>query len=229
MTSGAGERAPAKPEAAADEYHNEPTWPAALAVVVALALQLALPDRLTFGPRWVVPVLEAALLAPLLIGSRYRHHEESARARVLSITLVAVITLANLYSLLQLAYYLIHGGKTGGQELIVAAILIWLTNVIIFGLWYWETDRGGPGARTGKAPRPPEFLYPQMANPDLGGKAWRPGFLDYMYVSLTNATAFSPTDTMPLSQRVKSLMGIQALASLITVALVAARAVNILS
>ncbi|MDQ6899564.1 MAG: hypothetical protein M3072_08660 [Candidatus Dormibacteraeota bacterium] len=229
MTSGAGERAEAVRADAAPAYHREPTWPAALAVVVALVLQLALPEKLVYGPRWLIPVLEAVLLLPLLVGSRYRHHRESALARLLSLTLTAVISLANLYSLIQLAYYLIHGGKAAGQELIVSSILIWLTNVIIFGLWYWEIDRGGPGARTREVLQPPEFLYPQMINPDVTVKGWRPAFLDYMYVSLTNATAFSPTDTMPLSQRVKSLMGIQALASLITVALVAARAVNILS
>ncbi len=214
---------------AGPEYHREPTWPAAFAVVVALVLQLALPEKLVYGPRWLIPVLEGVLLLPLLISSRYRHHRESALARLLSLTLTAVISLANLYSLIQLAYYLIHGGKAAGQELILSSILIWLTNVIIFGLWYWEIDRGGPGARTREVLQPPEFLYPQMINPDVTGKGWRPAFLDYMYVSLTNATAFSPTDTMPLSQRVKSLMGIQALASLITVALVGARAVNILS
>ncbi|MGI8564404.1 MAG: hypothetical protein ACR2MZ_12830 [Candidatus Dormibacter sp.] len=229
MTSRAGERADAVKADAAPEYHREPTWPAAVAVVVALALQLALPEKLVYGPRWLIPVLEGVLLLPLLIGSRYRHHRESALARLLSLTLTAVISLANLYSLIQLAYYLIHGGKAAGQELILSSILIWLTNVIIFGLWYWEIDRGGPGARTREVLQPPEFLYPQMINPEVTGKGWRPAFLDYMYVSLTNATAFSPTDTMPLSQRVKSLMGIQALASLITVALVGARAVNILS
>jgi hypothetical protein len=140
-----------------------------------------------------------------------------------------IVNLANLYSIVLLAYYLIHGGKAGGHELIVSSIAIWLTNVVIFGLWYWEIDRGGPGARTHPVQQPPEFLYPQMANPALASKSWRPTLLDYLYVSLTNATAFSPTDTMPLSPRAKGLMAVQSLASLMTVALVAARAVNILS
>jgi hypothetical protein len=140
-----------------------------------------------------------------------------------------VINLANLASLILLAYYLVHGGKARGNTLIVASISIWATNVIIFGLWYWEIDRGGPGARTHPEQTAPEFLYPQMSNPTLAPKDWRPIFLDYLYVSLTNATAFSPTDTMPLSRRAKMLMSVQAMASLLTVALVAARAVNILS
>lgn len=207
----------------------EATWPAAATVVAVVLLQLVLPDKLAPGARWLLPGLEIVLLLPLLIGVRYRHHKESAWARVLAITLIAVINVANLYSLILLAYFLVHGGRAGGHELIVASIAIWFTNVAIFGLWYWEIDRGGPGARTHPVPRPPEFLYPQMANPAVAPRDWRPAFFDYLYVSLTNATAFSPTDTMPLSQRAKALMAVQSLASLLTVALVAARAVNILS
>ena len=180
--------------------------------------------------RWVLPALEVVLLIPLAIGSRYRHHTESARARILAVALIAVITIANLYSLVLLAYYLIHGGKAEGHQLILSSIFVWLTNVTIFGLWFWELDRGGPGARTApNSEDPPEFLFPQMQNPNLVPKGWRPVFFDYLYVSLTNATAFSPTDTMPLSIRAKALMAVQAVASLLTVALVAARAVNILS
>jgi uncharacterized membrane protein len=208
---------------------QEATWPAAAAVVAALVLQLVLPANLVIGPVWVMPVLELILLAPLAVATRYRHHQESRWARRLSIALIAVINLANLASLTLLAYFLVHGGKARGNTLIVASISIWATNVIIFGLWYWEVDRGGPGARTHPEQRAPEFLYPQMSNPNLAPKDWRPVFLDYLYVSLTNATAFSPTDTMPLSRRAKMLMSVQAVASLLTVALVAARAVNILS
>jgi uncharacterized membrane protein len=107
-------------------------------------------------------------------------------------------------------------------------MLIWLTNVIIFGLWYWELDRGGPGARCAPVHREPDFLFPQMVNPGTAPKGWTPNFLDYLYVSFTNASAFSPTDTMPLTEMSKILMLVQSLASLLIVALVAARAVNIL-
>jgi len=195
-------------------------------VVAALLLQLVLPANLVVGPTWVLPVLEAALLVPLLIGVRRRHPRESIWARALSIALIAVINVANVVSLALLAYYLIHGGRANGHQLILASISIWLTNVLIFGLWYWEVDRGGPGARLHPHPQPPEFLYPQMTAPKVAQPDWRPGFVDYLYVSLTNATAFSPTDTMPLTRRVKALMGLQAVASLLTVALVAARAVK---
>jgi hypothetical protein len=101
--------------------------------------------------------------------------------------------------------------------------------VIVFGLWYWELDRGGPSARHDPHHREPDFLFPQMATPGSARPDWAPGFLDYLYVSFTNATAFSPTDTMPLTPLAKSLMAVQSAASLLTVALVAARAVNILS
>ena len=194
-----------------------------------LALQLALPESLVPGSRWIMPVLEAVLLVPLLVAARYRHYKEAKWARVLVIVLVAVTNVANVYSLILLAYYLIHGTKAAGHQLILSSIAIWFTNVVIFALWYWELDRGGPGARTHPVQPPPELLYPQMINPEVAPRHWRPTFVDYLYVSLTNATAFSPTDTMPLSRRMKALMGVQALASLLTVALVAARAVNILT
>jgi uncharacterized membrane protein len=105
---------------------------------------------------------------------------------------------------------------------------IWITNVIIFALWYWELDRGGPVARSKAVHKYPDFMYPQMQAPDLAPEHWEPTFLDYLYVSFTNATAFSPTDTMPLSRWAKMLMMAQASVSLATVALVIARAVNIL-
>jgi uncharacterized membrane protein len=101
--------------------------------------------------------------------------------------------------------------------------------VIVFGLWYFELDRGGPTKRHQQDHREPDFLFPQMATPGAGRPDWSPSFLDYLYVSFTNATAFSPTDTMPMTVAAKKLMGVQSVASLLTVALVAARAVNILT
>ena len=211
------------------EASPEPRWPASLAVVAALLLYVTLPDKLTFGPTWPVAALEAALLIPLTVASPHRHHEEPPAARLASVVLIALVNAVNIVSLVLLVHLLLTGGKAEGRQLIVSSIQIWLTNVLIFGLWYWEIDRGGPGARTAGGSRTADFLFPQMAQPALASRAWRPGFVDYLYVSLTNATAFSPTDTMPLTRAAKALMGIQCLVSLITVALVAARAVNILS
>ena len=124
--------------------------------------------------------------------------------------------------------HFLAGTQEVGKNLLFYATQIWFTNVLVFGLWYWELDRGGPGERCASRHREPDFLFPQMANPGAATFDWHPSFVDYLYVSFTNATAFSPTDTMPLTEWAKVLMMIQSLASLITVALVAARAVNIL-
>ena len=207
----------------------EASWTAILTVLGAVLLQLLQPTWLVPGARWMLPTLEIALVVALLLAGRYRHHEESSWARIISLTMIAVITAANSYALAVLAYELIHGSQAAGRYLIESAILIWFTNVVVFGLWYWELDRGGPGARTAPSQPPPEFLFSQMTKPNLADEHWRPLFLDYLYVAFTNATAFSPTDTMPLSRRIKILMSVQSLVSFVTVGLVAARAVNILT
>jgi uncharacterized membrane protein len=206
---------------------REPRWPATLAAAVALALYLTLPDRLTIGPTWLIPAAEGALLFPLTISRPYRSHDESA-GRVISLGLVAVINAANVVSLGLLVHSLVAGVKAEGEHLIVSAIQIWLTNVLVFALWYWELDRGGPGRRAHPHHREPDFLFPQMTTPHAAPRGWRPAFVDYLYVAFTNATAFSPTDTMPLTPTAKMLMLVESLASFVTVAVVAARAVNIL-
>jgi len=209
--------------------HGDPFWPAQLAVLGALALNLALPEKLTLGPTWLVPSVEGLLLVALVITTPRRTSAEGRGRRSAAVGLIALVSIANTFSLVLLVHFLLQGGKANGHQLILSSIVIWLTNVIIFGLWYWELDRGGPGDRASGDERPPDFLFPQMASPDVSPPAWRPNFVDYLYVSFTNATAFSPTDTMPLTPWTKVLMLVQSLASLITVALVAARAVNILS
>lgn len=217
------------PTSADDPNQREPRWPAALAVIAALLLYVTLPDKLIPGPKYVLPVLELALLVPLMVTTPHRHHNEARIGRIASLILVAIVNIANVASLILLVHFLLSGGKTEGRDLVFASIQIWLTNVLIFALWYWELDRGGPGPRTRPHQRHPDFLFPQVQNPDLARRGWRPSFVDYLYTSFTNATAFSPTDTMPLTPAAKALMGVQAAASLLTVALVAARAVNILS
>ncbi|MBV9465572.1 MAG: hypothetical protein JO206_01715 [Solirubrobacterales bacterium] len=196
--------------------------------MAAIALQLLLPDRLTAGPSWLLPALEAALLVGLVVATpRELEHEHLLRRRV-ALGLTALVSAANITSLALLTHELLHHGPPNGRELIVSGALIWLTNVIIFGLWYWETDRGGPGRRAAGHDAPPDFLFPQMQDDQIEPLDWRPGFIDYLYVSLTNATAFSPTDTMPLSVTAKSMMGLQSIVSLVTIGLVVSRAVNIL-
>jgi uncharacterized membrane protein len=206
----------------------EPLWPALACVLFAIALQLLLPKRLTAGPRWLLPALETALLIGLAILSPGRLEGEHRRRRLLAVALTAFVSAANITSLALLSHQLLHHGSQNGRELIVSGSLIWLTNVLIFGLWYWETDRGGPGRRAAGRDGPPDFLFPQMNDDRIEPANWRPQFIDYVYVSLTNALALSPTDTMPLSPMAKSIMGIQSLVSLVTIGLIVARAVNIL-
>ncbi len=154
-------------------------------------------------------------------------HEHPRRRRV-ALGLTALVTAANIYSLGALTHLLLHGQCAERPRADHAGVLIWLTNFLIFALWYWETDRGGPGRRAAGHDGPPDFLFPQMSDDRIEPLTWRPRFIDYLYVSLTNATAFSPTDTMPLTSTAKSIMGVQALVSLVTIGLIVSRAVNIL-
>jgi uncharacterized membrane protein len=213
------------------ESRSEHRWPATLAVLVAIVLQIVLPNKVTqgLGPRWLIPALEGALLIALTIANpATRITEESRDLRRLSITLIAVISFANVVALAELINALLNHTSAGGRSLVFASVPIWLTNVIVFGLWYWELDRGGPAVRLRPNHRQPDFLFPQMSNPG-SAPGWVPDFLDYLYTSFTNATAFSPTDTMPLTSWAKLLMMVQSLASLLTVAIVISRAVNILN
>ena len=207
----------------------EPLWPALLTVLGAIGLQLLLPARLTVGPTWLLPALEGALLIGLAFASpRELEHEHPVR-RGVALGMTALVSAANIASLYLLIHFLLHGGHVkGGRELIIAGMLIWLTNFFIFALWYWELDRGGPGKRAIGRDQAPDFLFPQMSDDHIEPLDWRPQFIDYAYVSLTNATAFSPTDTMPLTPMSKIIMGIQALVSLVTLGLVVSRAVNVL-
>jgi hypothetical protein len=207
---------------------KEPRWPASLAVTAALLLYMTLPGKLTIGPGWVIPALEGALLIPLTVRAPYRHREEARLIRLASLLLIALVNLANVASLALLVHVILSGGVVSGRQLIFSGIQIWLTLILVFALWYWEVDRGGPAIRGHADQRDPDFLFPQMGTHELGQPDWMPGFVDYLYLSFTNATAFSPTDTMPLSVRAKLLMMVEALASITTVVMVAGRAVNIL-
>jgi uncharacterized membrane protein len=212
------------------QSHGEARWPALLAVLAAIGLQLILPESLIrgLGNRSLIPALEGALFLVLLVANPGQISEEESRLRVVGIALIALITVANVVSLIELVHALLYGTKAGGRPLVYASLPIWLTNVIVFGLWYWALDRGGPAARQQPKHRRPDFLFPQMSTPG-SSPGWVPDFLDYLYTSFTNATAFSPTDTMPLTPWSKLLMMFQSLASLVTVAVVISRAVNILS
>jgi hypothetical protein len=200
------------------------------ALALAVVLQWTLPAQFELlHPRWLIPVLELALVGVLVSMSQSaipRHHP---LGRWLGLTLVALLTGDNGLSAARLALSIARGHAGGAPALLATAAEIYLTNVIAFGVWYWEIDRGGPLDRA-RARRPhPDWLFPQMTARDLAPHDWRPTFVDYLYVSLTNATAFSPTDTLPLSIRAKALMGAQSLISYSLTALVLARAINILT
>jgi uncharacterized membrane protein len=206
----------------------EAFWPAQATVLAAIAVQLLLPARLSAGPHWLLPSLEGILIVGLSLATpRQLEHEHTVRRRT-ALTITAVVSFANIYSLVALTHFLLHHNVDKGRELITSGVLIWLTNFLIFALWYWELDRGGPGRRAAGHDGPPDFLFPQMSDDRVEPRDWRPKFIDYLYVSLTNTTAFSPTDTMPLSPTAKSVMGVQALVSLVTIGLIVSRAVNIL-
>jgi hypothetical protein len=211
-------------------HQGEHRFPVMVAVAVAAALQLALPERLSIGPRWILPALELALLVALTVANPLRLVRHSRPVRVMSLVLVAAITLGNAVSAVAFIVDILNGNKSTAHAstLLRVGAEIYLTNVIAFGLWYWELDRGGPFLRSTGAATHPDLLFPQMSMPELAQLDWHPRFVDYLYVSFTNATAFSPTDTLPLSRWAKLLMALQSAVSLAVVGLVIARAVNIL-
>lgn len=213
-----------------NKYHDhEPVWHAQVTMIFAIGLQLLLPDRYVFGSRYLLVAIEALLLVALSFTTPHERIFRSLSRRINVLLLIGLTGVANGYSLVVVAQKLLQSGRVAnGRDLILTALNIYLTNIIIFGLWYWEMDGGGPGARRQIAKHEQDFLFPQNQNEDYRHPQWQPTFVDYLYVSSTNAMAFSPTDTLPLSRRAKLLMLLQATLSLVSVALVAARAVNIL-
>jgi uncharacterized membrane protein len=208
---------------------GELRWPVSIAVAVALVLQLTLPDSLVLGPRWLMPSLGGLLLILFFATNpRSRLDRTSKLLRGLGLAIIATISVANFYSAAKLIDSLLNGGVSDATKLLMHGGTIWLTNVIVFALWYWDFDRGGPVARALAMQPYPDFQFPQMENPNLAPKDWEPLFVDYLYTSFTNATAFSPTDVMPLSRWAKLTMLLQSSLSILLVALVIARAVNIL-
>jgi uncharacterized membrane protein len=210
-----------------DSTRPEPRWPASVALLACVALYVVLPNRLVVGPRWLLPILIALPLIPLS-ATKHRHPNESSWVRQLTIALIALITVVNVVSMALLVHHLLQSNVTQGRNLIYSAVAVWLTNVIVYGLWYWEIDRGGPHRRAGGEIEYPDIQFPQMENPTLAPPDWHPRFFDYLYTSFANGTSFAPADAMPLTFRVKALFAGESLVSLVTIAVVAARVVNIL-
>jgi uncharacterized membrane protein len=220
------------------EAEIESRWEAAIAVVLVIVLQcaLALVSRHSGWQLWTLPwqvwlipvVPELALLLALGWSRPRRRLEQMGRRRTAALALVGVVSAANLAALLALIGSIMGGHEEDGAALLLKGATIWTTNVVAFGLWFWELDRGGPVRRLEPDPPRPDFQFPQLDDPQLAAPDWHPRLFDYVYVSFTNAIAFSPTDTMPLSRRAKLLMLLQSSISSITLLLVAARAINIL-
>ena len=220
------------------EEEIESRFEATAAVGLVIGLQIALAVASLAGdwkliglPGWIwlIPTLpEAALLVPLAFAAPRHRLEQMGRRRTVALSLVGVITAANALALAALIASLLSAQEKSGAELLLKGVTIWSTNVVTFGLLFWELDRGGPMRRGEPDPPPPDFQFPQDENPGLAEPNWHPRLVDYVYVSFTNATALSPTDAMPLTRRMKGLMMAESAISAITVLLVAARAVNIL-
>jgi uncharacterized membrane protein len=224
---------PSKPEERRAAWrrvtHEEPRLEATIAILVAIGLMITLPGRVANRPRWVFEASAVILLVTISVG-RARQDRRDRVLRIVSLVLIAVLTLANALSAVRLITDVVRSrGIHDPPALLLAGGAIWFTNVIVFGLWYWEFDRGGPVERAAGTHPYPDLLFPQMTNPELAPPDWEPGFVDYLYTSFTNATAFSPTDVMPMTRWTKLTMLVQEAVSVVTVALVIARAVNILA
>jgi hypothetical protein len=220
------------------EEEIESRFEATLAVALVIALQVTLAVVSTAhgwtligfpGWIWLIPVApEAGLLTALALSVPRHRLEQMGLRRTVALALVGVITAANVLALVALIASLLSAQERSGGELLLKGATIWSTNVITFGLLFWEVDRGGPIRRIESDPPPRDFQFPQDENPTLAEPGWHPRLADYVYISYTNAIAFSPTDSMPLRRRAKMMMLVESAISATTVLLVAARAVNIL-
>jgi hypothetical protein len=227
------------------ELGESPLWPTA-AVVSAALLYATLPERFILGRgiqgflgdlRWIVLGLTAVLLAALLLtfphGLMARTfgvgvHRLRVGRRVLALTIIGVLTFANSVSIYLLVHVLVNGGQVVASPLLRAAVHLWCVNVLVFALGFWQLDGGGPVKRRTLAVRDRDFFFPQQTDTTIFGTTWQPTFIDYLFVSYTNSSAFSPTDTMPLSRWAKVLMLVESAVSLTLGLMVVARAVNIL-
>ena len=224
-----GEAAQAVP--VAESSIGEPRWPPALALLVYLALNIAirvwLPHDSPLRVSWLLPSIEAALIVLLLAGDPSRLAKHTQRVHKVAVAIVVVLVLAALWATGLLIYDLIKGtGVTQvPSELLASGALVWLGNNLAFALLYWLIDSGGPIARSHNE-APVDFAFTQHMSPELAPPGWRPLFLDYLHLGFTNATAFSPTDVMPLTLRAKYTMLVQSTTALALFGLIVARAVN---
>jgi len=204
----------------------EHRWQATVAIIVAVIIYALLPPSIQVVPRWIVPTVAALTLVPLLVINPHHFTRETAWSRGLSIGLAVLLALANQVEVIVTIGQLVRGA-TEAPMVLLTALQVWITNVIAYALIFWELDRGGPFARRMTARETvPDFRFPQE---DSGPTTWQPSFIDYLYFSLSNMMAFSPTDVMPMTGRAKAFMALQAFTGFLLLALVISRAVNILA
>ena len=228
------ESAPRRPvskvEVARTGIGTEKRWPLLGALAVAIALPLLLPARFSVGPSWIVPAVMTLLLAAIAVADRARDDRRLAMVRALSLALMVVLIAEAAGVTARLVVDLVEGGPetNSAKDLLSVGFGIWLYTILAFAFLYWVLDGGGPDARLWTPPEYPNLAFPEHLNPVVAVPGWRPQFFDYLYLGFTNATAFSPTDVMPLARWTKAAMTMQAAGSLLILGLVIARAVNIL-
>ena len=211
---------------------GEHWWPVAAAILAAAGLHVALPAQYRVNPRWVVPVVLAALLAVLIIGDPGRIDRQKPWLRIVTGIVIAFITVANLLAAARLVVDIVTNNKlfaNNATGLLATGGVVWATNVIAFGLWYWDLDRGGAAARAEHSQAAPAFIFPEMLHTEYVPASWVPKFVDYLSLGFWTATAFSPTDISAIKPWAKLLMITEAAVSLVIAALVIARAINILA
>jgi hypothetical protein len=214
----------------AEPYDPEPRWPALIAILAVGGIFMALPAELIVGPRWVFPSVVIAILVPTVISHQAGKHHLNA---ILGFAVSGILTAGLIISLILLIDALPEHKEAPGALLLSAGSL-WITNILVFALWYWRLDAGGPHQRDKRAGHPDgAFLFPQMTMSDdavaeADQQDWSPNFIDYLFLAFNTSTAFSPTDAPVLARWAKILMMLQSLLSLLIIALLAARAVNIL-
>jgi hypothetical protein len=230
----ATERKPAGPpaiELAPPAERGEPWWPVATAIIVVAGLHVALPARYRVHPPWVLPVVLLALLAVLIAGDPGRIDRQKTWLRIVTGSVIAVIAVANLLAAVRLVVDILTNNTLFGHHpggLLAAGGVVWVTNVIAFGLVYWDLDRGGAAARAHHPDRNPAFVFPEMQHTDYVPTGWVPKFIDYLSLAFWTATAISPTDISAIRPWAKLLMMLEAAGSIVLAALVIARAINVL-
>ena len=228
------ESAPGRPiskvEVARTGIGTEKWWPLLGALAVAIIVPLLLPSRFSLGPNWIVPTVITLLLMAIVVADRAGSDRRPAVVRALSVALVVVLVAEAAGVTVRLVLDLVQGGPetNSATDLLSVGFGVWLYTILAFAFLYWVLDGGGPDARLWAPPEYPDLAFPEQLNPVVAVPGWRPQFFDYLYLGFTNATAFSPTDVMPLARWAKTAMTMQAASSLAVLRLVIARAVNIL-